>query len=480
MRWQRTKLRVLYLKGARLIGGEWRRGTLRKTVDTSVDELSLPSGFRGRALLLDGGEDLQHQVVSIPERGKSSLRKVMAHEIETLMNAAPADFVYDWRTIGRQVEEGTSQGAYLLAGHTRAVIAPLVERLAQAGVKVTNVISSLDLMIEKGRALHGKGGSALMVFEEPVVHFLFFRDGIYGFQRSFELREEGFQKDFLLEIQRSFFYTKQKFKIPIERVTVLLAPPWLQADIAAQLQETLGFPVDFLSPTLEECESPELQLLNVLIRETASVPSFLNLLPAELKRELKTRKLCWLVGSAALVMLGLALGWTGQTRDSLQESWAMLSVREKELKGVEARVESEREKIERFNQLEEEAAAVRARLDQKRSLHLYLEALPFVVPPQVHFESITWGKRTSEMTVQPSSDPSQLGQPAGATHIRISGKVDAVSSDDRYARFAELVENLKAAPFTEKVDYQSNELLRAGLFQLDLQVKEIRSGNGAH
>jgi Tfp pilus assembly protein PilN len=346
-------------------------------------------------------------------------------------------------------------------------------------VKVTNVISPLDLMIEKGRTLHAQGGSALMVFEEPVVHFLFFRDGVYGFQRSFELREEGFQRDFLLEIQRSFFYTKQKFKIPIDRVTVLLAPAWLQGDITAQLQETLGFPVDFLSPTLDECESPELQLLNVLTREAASVPSFLNVLPTELKRELKTRKLCWLGGIAALVMLGVAIGWTYETRDSLQKGWLLLSQREKELRGVEAQVETEREKIDRFNQLEEEAAAVKTRLNQKRSLHLYLQALPFVVPPQVHFEAVTWGERASEMTVQPSTEPSQLGHPAGLTHIRISGKVDAESSDERYARFSELVDNLKAAPFTDKVEYQSNALLQEGLFQLDLQVKEIRSGNGA-
>lgn len=479
MRWRRTRVRVLYLKGARLIGGEWRSGKLRKTVDTSLEELSLPSGFRGRALLLDGGEDLQHQVVSIPERGKTSLRKVMAHEIETVMDAAPGELAYDWRVIGKQVDEGTTQAFYLLAGHKREVIASLVERLAEIGVKVTKVISSLDLMIEKGRVLHGKGGSALMVFEEPMVHFLFFRDGVYGFQRSFELREEGFQRDFLLEIQRSFFYTKQKFKIPIERVTVLLAPPWLQEEITAQLQETLGFPVDFLSPTLEECDSPELHLLNVLIRETAAVPSFLNLLPTELKRELRTTKLCWLVGSAALIMLGLAVGWTIDTRDSLQEDWARLSVREKELKGVEARVESERDKIERFHQLEEEAAAVKARLAQKKSPHLYLEALPFVVPPQVHLDSITWGERTSEMAVQPSTDPSELGYPAGPTRIRIKGEVDTYSSEERYARFSELVENLKAAPFTEKVEYSSNELLPAGLFELELQVKEIRAGNGA-
>jgi len=377
MRWRGTKKYFLYLKGSNLIGVEWQKGNLRKVLDTSLDNLPFETELAGEATMLFDKESLQHQVMSVPSRGKLSLKKMAAHEVENLMGCSSSDLVYDWRIIGRGTEEGVPQTLFLLAAHHQPEISSLLHNLNRLGLKVSKIISSLDLLIEKGRTLQIKGGSGLMVFEEPLVHFLFFRDGTYGFQRSFELREEGFQKEFLLEIQRSFFYTKQKFKIPIERVSVLLAPEWLQGALANQLQETLGVPVDFLPPNLGDCEFPEIKLLNILITELNLLPSLLNLVPAEIIREMETRKFSWAITFTEIVLLSLALLWTYNTRDFLKEGRSFYTIREKQLKSVKTRLEGQHDKIERFKKLEEEARVVKDYLKQKNNLFLRTKSILF-------------------------------------------------------------------------------------------------------
>jgi len=478
MRLLGKKKYLLYLKGSKLIGVELQKGKPGKVIDTTLEALSVDSDLVGEAVLLLHSENVQHQIVSVPAKGKISLKHMMAHEVETLMEHPSSEIVYDWRKTGSGTEEGRPRILYLLAVYHRPEIIPLLEEVELLGLKLTKVVSSLDLLIAKGSALPGEGGSGLMVFEESFVHFLFFQNGVYGFQRSFELREEGFQKDFLLEIQRSFFYTKQKFKIPIERVSVLLAPQWLQGDMHAQLQETLGVPVDLLSPKLTDCVLPELDLLNVMMSEAHLLSSLLNLLPGEITREINTRKAAWAVTLGEAVLLSFALLWTYNTHDSLKRDTLFYSMQENQMRSVAARVESERDRIERFKELQEKNAVVKNHLSRKKFLRLYLETLPFLVPEQVHLESIHWGSGLSESPVKPTAHPSSLGQPVGANLIVIRGKVDAPSADEKYARFFEFLENLKNAPFIVTADYQSEDLLTDGVFQLSLQIKEIRPDHG--
>lgn len=471
---------LLCLKGTNLIGVELHKGKPRKVIDTSLDALSVDSDVAGDAVLLLDNEDVQHQIISVPARGKLSLKQMMAHEVKTLMEHPSSEIVYDWRKIGSGAEEGIPRTLYLLAVYHRPEIIPLLEKVELLGLKLTKVVSSLDLLIEKGSCLPGKGGSGLMVFEAPFVHFLFFQNGAYGFQRSFELREEGFQKDFLLEIQRSFFYTKQKFKIPIERVGVLLAPQWLQGDMHAQLQETLGVPVDLLSPKLTDCAFPELKLLNIMISEASLLPSLLTLLPAEITREMNTRKAAWAVTFGEAVLLSLALLWTYNTHQSLKRDIHLYGMQASQMASVEARVESERDRIKRFKKLQEENALVKNHLSRTKFLRLYLETLPFLVPEQVHLESIHWGSSLSESPVKPTAHPSSLGRPAGANLMVIRGKVDARSADEKYARFFEFLDRLKSAPFVAMTEHQSEDLLTDGRFQLSVQVKEIQPHYAAH
>ena len=474
MKWGVKKKYFLYLKDSNLIGVEWQNGNLRKVIDTTVDDLSFGSEVDGEAILLLNKESLQHQIISVPTKGKVSLKKIMAHEVESLMGCPPSELIFDWRVIGSSSEEGVPQTLYLLAAHRQSEIIPTIQNLRRLGFKLTKIISFLDLLIEKGKALQVKGGSGLMIFEEPLVHFLFFRDGVYGFQRSFELREEGFQKDFLLEIQRSFFYTKQKFKTPIEKVSVILSPEWLQNDLADQLQETLGVPIDFLSPHLKDCEFPEIKLLNILINEQNLISPLLNLMPPEIIREMETQKLAWAVTLTEVVLLCLVLLWTYNNKGFLKNDTHYYNIREKQLKLLETNLINKKEKIERLKKLEEETKLVKEYLKQKKYLHLYLKSLSFLVPEKIHLESISWGNN-SDQPIKATTPPSSLGQSENGNIITLIGKVDSPLPDEKYSLFFKFLGNLESSPFVEKVNYHSEDLLTQGLFQIDIYLKEIQA-----
>ncbi|MBN2468267.1 MAG: hypothetical protein JXD19_08960 [Deltaproteobacteria bacterium] len=481
MRGLRRKRYFLYLKDSRLIGVESHKGRIQKVLDTTVEDLSSDFDLPGEATLLINREDLQHHIMPVPKRGKISVRKMIDHEVELFTGSSPSEALYDWRIIGSGQEEGAEQTIYLIASQPRLQTVSLLETFAHWGLKVTKIVSSLDLLIEKGRKLQQQGGSGLMVFEEPMVHFLFFKDGTYGFQRSFELRGEGFQKDLLLEIQRSFFYTKQKFKITIEKVGVLLAPEWLQGEMAAQLEATLGVPVEFLSPTIKDCRLPEIHLLNIILYEPILLPPLLNLLPAEMIREVESRKLGWALTLTEAVILGLMLLWVYNAREFQKSDFHFHTIRNQQLQSIQAQLESQHDKIERLRKTVEETATVQDHLKEKKYLHLYLKALPLFIPQNVHVESIAWGAGASEEsrgTV--SAHPTDFGGSPNDSVIMLTGQVTTPSSDEKYADFFQFVDNLESAPFVEKVDYQSEELLTKGLFTTTIFIKNIGSRNDAH
>ena len=62
----------------------------------------------------------------------------------------------------------------------------------------------------------------------------------------------------------------------------------------------------------------------------------------------------------------------------------------------------------------------------------------------------------------------------------LNGRVDSLSSDEKYSLFFQFLSNLEASPFVEKVSYQSERLLTEGQFQISVYVKKIRPRYGSH
>lgn len=473
MKTKRTKKYYLYLNDTRLLGVEWHSGTARKVIDSALDE-PLPKIAGGEAILLLNREKLQHHIVPLPSQGKFSIHKVMAHEAATLMDLPPTDIIYDWRTIGNEVIDEIPNTLYLLAGHEQDEIVPLLERLTEIGLKVRNVVTYLDILIEKGRALKIDGGSGLMVFEEPLVHFLFFRDGIYGFERTFELRKEGFEKDFLLEIQRSFFYAKQKFKIPVDNVSVLMPPPWLQGDLAQELQETLEVPVEYLGSPDAKHLFPEDPALTLMINEASLVPSLLNLLPTSLIRERETRRFSYAVSFTEVVLLVLLFLFARTTYQTYQEDLKILEERDRQLKIVETQMESERQKLDRFKRIKQETSIVERYLEHKKNVYLYFETLPYLIPRQIYLETLFWGSETNKRPVRAASHPATAGNAIGKNTIVLIGSIDDPSPEHRFSLFSRMLESLQSAPFVETITSYSDDLLVNGEFQIDVHVKQIK------
>ncbi len=481
MRRQRTRKYYLYLKDNHLLGVEWQAGRVRKVIDMALEDPVPTIQGGGEAILLLNREELEHHIVSLPSHGKFSIHNVMAHEAASLMDAQATDLTYDWRSIGSADKEEIPHTLYLLAAHPQDELLSLLGKLKHKGITVRHVVSYLDLFIEKGRTLKIGGGSGLMVLEAPNVHLLFFRDGSYGFERTFELREKGFENDFLLEIRRSFFYAKQKFKIPVERVAILMPPEWLNEELARELNETLEVPVDLINSPGGQALFSEDTALTVLINEASLVPSVLNLLPPSLARERETKRFSYAVSFTEAVLLGIILISTWTTYAAYQYDRVALCNREQQLKAVEARLDSEREKIDRFKTIKQETAVVKNFLNHKKNVHLYLECLPYLVPEQVHLESLFWGAGTRQKPLKTANNSATtIGKPLKGNVFVLEGVIDVPSPELRFSLFFKVLDTLQKAPFVQGVTYYSDDLLTSGKFQLYVHLKEIGLDHGTY
>jgi len=474
---RRKKKLFLYLQEQSLVGVKWEMGKVKKVIDTQMDQIYPDTQiFRGEeaVLILDKQKEIQHQILSFPTPGKINLKKLIEYEVQSLMDAPSSELVYDYRFIGSSQEEGTSMNFYLIGAYRRKEILPWLEKLAWLGLNITKITTPLDILIEKGRKLNPKGGSGLMVFEDLMVHFLFFRNGVYGFQRTFELQEEGFQKDLILELQRSFFYAKQKFKLPIEKVSILLAPEWIVKEGKIELEEALGVPIEIIPPVYLELWLPEIKLLNTLINDVALLPPLLNLLPAEIIRERGVQKFSWALSFTELVILGLMLIWTYINQEALKRDLALLQIQNRQLQSLQVNLQNQQEKLNFIRKLIEESKIVKTHIKEKRNIYLVFEALPFLIPENVYLESITWGSLSSE---QPTPHPPpNLGESASNLMV-LQGKVDSSAPEEKYSLFFQFLKAMESSPFIERVNFQTEELLSQGKFQINAYLKRIESNH---
>ena len=308
--------------------------------------------------------------------------------------------------------------------------------------------------------------------------FSSFATAVTALNARFELREEGFEKDFLLEIQRSFFYTKQKFKIPIERVGILMAPEWLHGEMATELQESLEVPIEFLTPNRSDCTIPDGDLLNVLVNDPAIASNLNNLLPRELIRQQETRRLAWALTIAESVLLCLALLWSYNATEFQKNDAALYSARTEHLQSLKESVERHRTSIERQKQIIRETNQVKTFLTHKTSLYAYLESLAYFVPEHIHLDSINWESTSPQRRKRAVTASSHQRPDFEDMAITISGQVTTGHTDVRYTRFFNFLDGLNNAPFVNRLDYESKDLLTEGFFEIVLHVKKIEFNHG--
>ncbi len=460
------KRHLLYLRGDRLLGVEWKGGRLKKTLDCPPHRIEPMDGLSGRAVLLLQDEALQHQVISVPSGVRGLSRSLLANEAEELTGAPVSDLSLGWRAMGTVDEDGSPKGHYLLAAHPRATLQGLLGRLRQLGLKVQKVASALDLLIEYAGRKEDGSARLLVVFEQDTVQVLFFHGRVYRFHRSLPGLHEGIQEDLVLEIQRSAYYAKQRYKIPVERVRVLLAPSWFTQEVASSLATALQIPVDILAPRAEESPFPEAGALNLALNDPSLLQPLLSIMPPEIMRSRSLRRLAAICTVTELLLLGLVLLSILNHLAFREADMRLLRTYTTGLQALEEEIKARAGELEEMNRFRQGVQDLREVISKRQHLHLHLEALAYLVPERIHLDAIHWSSPEAAAGRGPVRGRGQAANAGLADRIQITGGVEGKDAFERYALFFGWIERLKEEPLGTEIAYGAEELLQKGTFRM--------------
>jgi len=256
-----------------------------------------------------------------------------------------------------------------------------------------------------------------------------------------ELREE-----LVLELQRSLYYAKQRYKSIVEEINILLPPPWLDDSIISRIKESLNVPVRSI-PLQGGTEAlGPISILHLLLDNGGLISQISNIMPAELFREKELRKLSGAFVTTELCLICLLILWTYNNLTIYRGDYSLYQKKLYFLKALEERLDSHKEEFLRIQGLKEQATEVKEYLLKRPFINLYIATLSYILPPQIHLESLRW--RQEEKEVQAIA-----GQPKGMEPIKktshvltLSGRIDSEKSDERYTMFFQLINNLKKVP----------------------------------
>lgn len=456
---------VIYLRQDRLLGISWRRGRFQKVMDCSVQSPQLLRKSKGPATLLMHRESLEHRVVSLPLGPRIPLAQVMAHEAAELLGTSPEDTAFGWRLLGRGEEDGTLRQRHLLAACQRKEIQQLATVLHGLGLETTDVLSALDLLVEYGVRSMGSKPGLLVVFDQELVHVVFFKEAMYGFHRVFQADQETFQEELLQEFQRSVYYAKQRYKAPVEEIRVALAPPWFLQETASVLESSLQVPCILIPPPQSMVQWPELGLLNLLAQDASLGKPLLSMIPPEVRRRRHLSRLAALSLSVEVLLIGLMAVAITILHTANENDRKILLDYARSLQVVQNNLGARKGDLQEMERFRQSVLTAKKILASRPELHLRLEELSYLVPEGIRLESIKWMDPSEEHRRQtPGSSPGLGAEKKGI--LEIEGTAQAKEPEVRYITFSEWLETLKQAFPDREMVVQSGELLQKGRFSL--------------
>jgi hypothetical protein len=259
--------------GARLDACEVRlRGQERRVVQArsfSLDgagalegvlqELRGRGGFSAeRARVLIGGDEVEHDVLTLPVMSARELEETVAREVRRREAEAGEPLEYDYLVLGEQVERGIRRSKVLLAFGPRAAIERWLGVLEAAGLRPEGLTSFPAVAIHLLRrhlAAEDSGTVCLLELGATRTNLAIFQRGVFQFHREIPLglgegpddTTNGGLEGVVSEVRRSFLYFGQKFGGgPVDRILLLGAGAG-DPLVADTLRRALDVPVESLS-----------------------------------------------------------------------------------------------------------------------------------------------------------------------------------------------------------------------------------------
>ncbi|MDL1970471.1 MAG: hypothetical protein LWW94_05785 [Candidatus Desulfofervidaceae bacterium] len=422
---------------------------------------------QGTGVLLLSDEKVLQKVIALPTGEKLNLSQIMLHETLELVQIEQVselkkEFIFNWRSLGK----GEGKEFYLLMVFPKKDLLPFFETWKQKRLAITDVVCNVDLLIKIGEISTKKPEDYFLFFNQNIVYFLAFQEGRYVFHRKFELTDlptsDSSWEEFFLELKRSIFYVKQKYKLIPTSITLLAPPSWFSPYVN-KLQAELDLMVSSLS--LKEAPCPEIPFLNLFITYSSLVPSLISFLSPEILFERKLKKYS-LVMAIVFLFIFIWSYWGvfyyGEMYQKEMNEYLHTLIL---LNQVKKRIGAHRERINYLRNLQKQTEEVKRLLDKRFFVYDYLQIFSYILPPQIHLERV----------ISIRARPKDESHPLPVHTLIINGKIDVKDPQKRNEAFQAFIARLEKCPFIMDLNQvDTDDMLKEGVFKLEMSLKRVK------
>jgi len=432
----------------------------------------------GKAELLITDDQVQQVIITLPADKRLKLSQIMEHEALELVKAADLqelreNFIFNWRLLG----EESGERVFLLLVLPKEKIVPLLETCRHKGLEIENIICSLDLLIKIGEHCSQKEEEFFLFSHKNAVYFIAFKHKKYVFHRKFELTqtdEAGLGEEFLLELKRSIFYVKQKYKLIPETLNILFLSPLL-TEVLKKVKTELGLKeIKFWKEEKLPYSASEPQEISpffiLWLTYYHLIHELISLLPPEILLRKKIKNWALVATGIGLVLFFLSLFYLFKNVQEYKKQVEYLSTTLDQLIKIKKQAMANQQKFAYFRALQRQFELLGPFLEKRNFSYLYLETLPYLLPSKLHLEKLYW-----TVSLPTSDTPQKDALSSPHKELLLEGKVEVKDPQKCNQVFQKFVYNLKNCPFVIGISKEETSLLfKQGIFRLSVDLKEIK------
>ncbi len=412
---------------------------------------------KGKVYIIFSSETIHQKIVEVSKKTKISkkeLNQLMLGEVVDTTNIqiqlVPKKFIYNWKTIS----EDDDNIYYLLYIVPNEEIERIISYWDGKEYKIKDIFWDVDVLINSSLDFIEDDEENLIFFENNSFYYLAFKNRKFLFQRKIELSEQAEDdlkyQQLILELKRSYFYTKQQYKFTTSNFILINPPKWIKNYVDSINEELVADKLKFFDNFFVIYND----LILSLFIKNKSIKNYISVVPAKVRKE-KTYLVLSQVASIILLIF-LILFIFKIYQKFLEYNKSLNNYINKTIAYTYTLKEASKyiNEIKNIENLEIQKKEYEKILSKKAYSPYYLIIFPFEIPNNIFLK---------EVNVDFNNNL-----------IYISGKVDSKNLNLKNIVFQRFISNLIKCPVSDEFkNINLKSFIRTGDFEIILKIKKI-------
>ncbi len=409
-----------------------------------------------KVFIIFSSENVQQKIVEVPKKTKISqneLRHLMLSEVSDItnipINSIKEKFVYNWRILGEN-EDNILYLSYIIPNEDIQKIVSFWEGDAN---KIKNIFWDTDIIINSAFEFLKNEEENIIFSDKNIFHYLAFKNNNYLFHRKIEVNEESDEdtklQQFILELKRSYFYTKQQHKFSTSNFLIINPPNWIEKfkeDIETELNPDK---LDFYNIQLIEDN-----LILSLFIKNFQIKKYISFIPLNIKKEkrlLLYSEIFSVILLIFLIIFSYSIYKKFLTYHQLLNNYINTTV---EYTNILKETSKYIKEIKNLENLEIQKKEYEKILSKKTFSDYYLKILAYEIPSGIYLKKFNIDFNNNLMI--------------------LSGKVDTKSLKLKNYIFQNLIDRCKNIPiFKNLKNINLKDFIKNGEFEITFEIKRV-------